>query len=133
MKKAIYFTLFLVLAIVIHDTVYAEQNNIPFKLTDFGWLIQQYLPGFEDFLIEKLSQDFRSKYLGPLFQTKALYIALTLGIFLIFMNAFHYMRVGKSITAEIPLISLFFRKNSSSAKSYKHQRSKGRFKYKSRD
>ncbi len=128
MKQAIYFTLLLVTLVLLHDTVYAERNHVPFSLTDFGWMIQQYVPYVETFLIDNLSQEFRSRYLGQIFNTKALFVAFGIGGLFILLMVVRNIRAGKSIVREIPIISWFSREKSS-----KNSRTKGRFKYKSKD
>lgn len=133
MKKSIYFALLLVSLVILHDTVYAERNNLPFALTDFGWMIHNYVPAFENFLIDNLSQDFRVKYLAPLFSTKTLFVALAIGGFFVLLAIVHAIKTGKSILKSIPIVSLFFKEKNSEYARHNYRKNSGRFKYKSKD
>ena len=133
MKQSIYFALLLLALVVLHDTVYAERNNLPFALTDFGWMIHNYTPSFETFLIDSLSQDFRVKYLAPIFNTRTLFVALAIGGFFILLALVHAIKTGKSVLGSIPIVSLFLKAKSSAYARHNYTRPKGRFKYKSKD
>jgi hypothetical protein len=103
MKPLFIFTLLLIAAILGHDTWLSYKNDLPFALSDFGWVVNNYIPSSEKYIMETMDsygQKDHLWYIGWLFKLETVWVALifmsfflAIGLFVKLSNAMGDMRL----------------------------------------
>lgn len=127
MKGLILFLILTVAVILGHDIWSAHDKDLPFALSDFGWMINTYVPSVETWLADTFSPDDQARYITPIFKTETIWVACTLVGILILLNlVFNF----KSVAEELSDMKLNPFKKSYSAESVFKRDSKKKIKYK---
>ena len=96
MKTALAFSVLLIAAVLGHDYWYAQEENLPFAFTDFGWMVQTYTPAVERELKNYLSPEDLSNYVAPLFETETIIIAAAISAVCIVIGLLKFIFGEKS-------------------------------------
>jgi hypothetical protein len=80
MKGVIIFTIVLVAIVLGHDAWISYDKDLPFALSDFGWLVNNYIPEAEPYIIDNTSESIQTDFISIVFE------ATTLAVVLCFMG-----------------------------------------------
>ncbi len=76
MKGMIIFTIVLVAIVLGHDAWISYNKDLPFALSDFGWLVNNYIPEAEPYIMENTSDHIRDTFISVIFEMTTLLVVL---------------------------------------------------------
>ncbi len=87
MKSFIMFTLFLIALVLGHDAWVSYESEMPFALSDFGWVLTTYISDSEEFLVKTMmeyNQEERMGYIGMLLKLETVWVvSIFMGFFIV--------------------------------------------------
>jgi hypothetical protein len=99
MKALIIFSLLLIGLVLGHDAWLSHTKDLPFALSDFGWVLNTYVPQVEEWLIEMFSSDEQATFITPIFKMETLWVISILMGGLIALNVlFSFRELAEGIS-----------------------------------
>ncbi|MGB1076728.1 MAG: hypothetical protein ACPG05_00335, partial [Bdellovibrionales bacterium] len=68
----------LVVATLGHDAWISYSKDLPFALSDFGWIITTYVPSIEQYILETIEPDDQARFISPIFNLETLWVVCIL-------------------------------------------------------
>ena len=124
MKALIILTLILITITLGHDAWVSYENELPFALSDFGWIVTNYIPSAEQYILDNINPDDQARYISPVFKLE------TVWVICLFMGFFVLLAGFAKLSENMGEINIFKRNPSKNKVSIRKRDQGSRLKYK---